>query len=119
MNNQDISLLLTIIDQWLADLDDRQLGDAYDRSSRDFFRFLKDYDCNVGRVVNLIKRYSGMTPQQIKTRNDAQQLRDMITRYESSEALGRRVKPEQLANPGNWAYENTAYCFDEQDEPPC
>ncbi len=114
----DINEAFDWIDQYIASLEEHDIPDAYDTRSRDFFQFLKRYDCNVGAVVNLIKRYSGMTPQQIKTRADAEQLKDMMQRYLTSEAYSARRSPNSLQNPGAWAYQNTAFCFDERTEPP-
>ncbi|MGF1494920.1 MAG: hypothetical protein ACFBSC_21240 [Microcoleaceae cyanobacterium] len=116
----NVSEALALIDEYIDQLEDWEMSDAYARDAKSFFDFLKEYSANIGAVVNIIKLATGFSPIEIKSRGDAEQIRELLRRTQTSEFLGRRRSPAELESlgqsPGKWAKDNTEFAFIEDVE---
>ncbi|MGL5083792.1 MAG: hypothetical protein ACRC8A_20105 [Microcoleaceae cyanobacterium] len=116
----DVSEALMLIDQYIDQLEDWEVSTAYYRDAKSFFDFLKEYGANIGAVINIIKLTTGFSPIEIKNRGDAEQIRELLRRTQTSEFLGRRRSPAELESlgksPGKWAKDNTEFAFTDDAE---
>lgn len=90
MTNEEISYILSLIDQWVNQLEQHKLNEQCRKSGASFFDFMTSRGVNPGYLAKLVIDVTGYNPRQLWTIQDAALLREAIARYEGAEALARR-----------------------------
>lgn len=82
-----INEVLTLIDYWMATLENSQLSEQCRIAGRDFFSFMQSRGVYAGWCVYLIRTATGYHPQQLWMIEDAEMLRSAIINYESIQGV--------------------------------
>jgi hypothetical protein len=98
MTQLEISTVLQMIEEWIAQLPEAKLGEQCRRSGIDFFSYMTGRGVDAGYLAKLITDSTGYNPRQLWTVQDADLLKDAIFRYEGSvEAAKQGDDPEKTA----------------------
>ncbi|GAB4469464.1 MAG: hypothetical protein OHK0037_27710 [Elainellaceae cyanobacterium] len=87
MTQQNLSDLLVLVDEWVAQLREWELSEACKTSGRDFFTYMQGRGVYAGWMVKIVQQCTGHHPARLYTVEDAALLRDAISRYEYSQRL--------------------------------
>ncbi len=79
-----ISEALSLIDEWLGQLEEEELPGACDSSGRDFFRFMTARGVDPVQLSSLVKQATGYSPAELPSAADVATLRMAIANYEGS-----------------------------------
>lgn len=116
----DINEALILIERYVEAVEDTDLSSAYDDAARTLFTFLREYGCNnrqIGEACNIIEAATGYHPSQIRTLDDAETVKAALYGCLNSDALGRRLQPDQTRDSARWAIDNTRFGFGEAPDP--
>lgn len=89
MAQENLSTLLGLIDEWVAELAEDRLSEQCRKSGSDFFSYMRGRGVYQGWMVDVIRQATGYTPQKLWLAEDANLLRDAISRYEYSVTIAR------------------------------
>jgi len=91
MPEQNISILLQLIDEWLESREDSQLSEDCRKSGQDFFSYMKSRGVYQGWMATVIQKATGYSPRKLWQEAEAPILRNSISRYEYSITIAKHT----------------------------
>jgi len=89
MTQQDISTVLQLIEEWVAQLSETSLNEQCRKSGMDFFSYMTAHGTSAAYLAKLITEATGYNPRQLWTVQDADLLKSSIFRYEAAIAVAK------------------------------
>lgn len=118
---RSIAEVLSLIEEYIEELHEWDLGHAYVTHAQSFDRWLTQYGIDASglkEVRAIVLDVVGHPLEAIASLDDAETIKAALYGLCNSEALGRRRSPEELSDPNGWAVENVRFGFGVSDHDP-